>query len=75
MAIWGLRVVATPAVASGTQVVGDFRQAVIGDRQQTSIYMTDSNRDLFERNILTLLAELRAGFGVRAPKAFCTVVA
>ena len=73
--IWGLRVVVNDGITAGTQLVGDFRQAVIGDRQQAAIYMSDSNRDLFERNILTLLAEQRLGFGVAAPKAFCTVVA
>lgn len=75
MSIWGLRVVATEAIASGTQVVGDFSQMVIGDRQQTVMYMSDSNRDLFERNILTLLAEKRCGVGVLRPKAFSTIVA
>jgi HK97 family phage major capsid protein len=73
--MWGLRVIVNDGVPAGTQVVGDFSHALIGDREQASIYMTDSNRDLFERNILTLLAEQRLGFGVDAPKAFCTVVA
>lgn len=73
--IWGMTVVVNDGITAGTQLVGDFRQAVIGDRQQAAIYMSDSNRDLFERNILTLLAEQRLGFGVAAPKAFCTVVA
>lgn len=73
--IWGLNVVVNDGITAGTQLVGDFRWAVIGDRQQAALYMSDSNRDLFERNILTLLAEQRLGFGVAAPKAFCTVVA
>lgn len=75
MSIWGLRVVVTEAVTAGIQVVGDFSQMVIGDRQQTVMYMSDSNRDLFERNILTLLAEKRCGVGVLRPKAFSTIVA
>lgn len=73
--IWGLRVIVNDGITAGTQLVGDFSHALIGDREQAAIYMTDSNRDLFERNILTLLAEQRLGFGVDAPKAFCTVVA
>lgn len=73
--LWGLRVVVSEAVPEGTQVVGDFRQMVIGHTGQIMMYMSDSNRDLFERNILTLLAEREAGVGVLKPKAFCTVVA
>lgn len=73
--LWGLQVVVNDGITAGTQLVGDFRQAAIGDREQAALYMSDSNRDLFERNILTLLAEQRLGFGVLAPKAFCTVVA
>ena len=73
--IWGLRVVVSDGIAAGTILIGDFTYALIGDREQAALYMSDSNRDLFERNILTLLAEQRLGFGVQAPKAFCTVVA
>lgn len=73
--IWGLRVIVNDGITAGTQLVGDFSHALIGDREQAAIYMSDSNRDLFERNILTLLCEQRLGFGVDAPKAFCTVVA
>lgn len=73
--LWGLRVVVSEAVPEGTQVVGDFAQMQIGHTGQIMMYMSDSNRDLFERNILTLLAERMAGVGVLKPKAFCTVVA
>lgn len=73
--LWGLRVVVTPAMTVDTALVGDFSQAVVADRQQGTIYMTDSHNDHFARNILDILAEERLGFGVLDPKAFCTVTA
>ena len=74
-ALWGLRVVVTPAMTENTALVGDFRQAVVADRQQSAIYVTDSHKDWFQRNLLAVLAEERLGFGVLDPDAFCTVTA
>jgi HK97 family phage major capsid protein len=71
--LWGLRVVVTPAMTEGTLLVGDFRQAVVADRQQSAIYVTDSHKDWFARNLLAVLAEERLGFGVLDEDAFCTV--
>lgn len=73
--LWGLRVVVTPAATQNTALVGDFKQAIVADRQQGTIYMTDSHNDHFARNILDILAEERLGFGVLDPAAFCTVTA
>jgi len=75
MNVWGLRPVLTKFVPQGTQVVGDFRHGIIGDRQQASLYFTDSHTDFFVRNILTILAEMRFAFGVQAPKAFTVITA
>lgn len=71
--LWGVPVVEEERQAAGTAWVGDFRELLLFDRQQATIYMTDSNKDYFERNILSLLAELRAGAGVRRPKAFVEI--
>jgi HK97 family phage major capsid protein len=73
--LWGLKVVVTPAMTENTVLVGDFKQAVVADRQQGTIYMTDSHNDHFARNILDILAEERLGFGVLDAEAFCTVTA
>jgi HK97 family phage major capsid protein len=73
--LWGLRVVVTPAMTENTALVGDFRQAVVADRQQSSIYVTDSHKDWFARNLLAVLAEERVGFGVLDVQAFCSVTA
>lgn len=73
--LWGLRVVVTEAMTADTLLVGDFRQAVVADRQQSTIYVSDSHNDWFVRNILAVLAEERLGFGVLDPEGFCTVTA
>jgi HK97 family phage major capsid protein len=73
--LWGLQVVVSEAITENTALVGDFRQAVVADRQQSAIYMTDSHKDWFARNLLAVLAEERLGFGVLDPDAFCTITA
>lgn len=73
--LWGLRVVISEAMTENTALVGDFRQAVVADRMQSTLYVTDSHKDWFARNILAILAEERIGFGVLDPQAFCTVTA
>lgn len=74
-ALWGLRVVVTPAMTENTVLVGDFRQAVVADREQSAVYVTDSHNDWFARNLLAILAEERLALGVLDPDAFCTVTA
>lgn len=68
--LWGLPVIEEEALDANLAFVGDWRQGIIFDREQARIYMTDSNRDLFERNILTLLAEMRAAVAWLRPAAF-----
>lgn len=70
--LWRLPVVETEAIAAGTGIVGDFRRAVIWDREQAAVSISDSHADFFIRNLVAILAELRAAFGVFRPAAFCT---
>lgn len=72
---WGLRAVVTDEIPAGTQLIGDPRYAIIGDRQSAQLYMADQHKDFFVRNLLVVLAEMRAGFGVIAEEAFATVTA
>jgi HK97 family phage major capsid protein len=68
--LWGLRVVAVPDLPAGTAYVGDFNSAVtVFDRGSTDVYLTDSHADNFIRNILLLLAEIRALVTVPEPQA------
>ncbi len=68
--IFGLRIVETEAVEEGTAIVGDFRKAMLWDREQTTVRATQGYEDFFMKNLVAILAELRAAFGVLRPKAF-----
>ncbi|MEV5770089.1 phage major capsid protein [Streptomyces antimycoticus] len=71
--LWGLPVIETEAVPAGTGYVGDFRKAILWDREQATIQMTDSHLDFFVRNLVAILAEMRAAFGVVQPNAFVEI--
>lgn len=71
--LWGLPVTATPAVPKGQPLVGDFSRAQLYLREGVSVLASDSHADFFIRNLNVLLAEMRAGFGVRRPAAFGTI--
>lgn len=68
--VWGMQRVVTEAVPAGTGIVGDFRWAMLWDREQAAVMLSDSHADFFTRNLVAALAELRAGFGVIRPAAF-----
>lgn len=71
--LWGLPVVENEAIPQGTAVVGDWRKAILWDREQASITVTDSHADFFVRNLVAILAEMRAAFGIVQPNAFVEV--
>lgn len=71
--LWGLPVVESEAVAAGTAWCADWRMGVIWDREQASIQVTDSHSDFFVRNLVAILAEMRAAFGVLRPSAFVKI--
>lgn len=68
--IWRKPIIESEGVAAGTALVGDFSKAVLWDREQTSISITDSHADFFIRNLVAILAEERVAFGVTRPTAF-----
>lgn len=68
--LWGVPILETEAIPAGTSLLGDFSKAVLWDREQTTVTMTDSHADFFIRNMIAVLAEERAAFGVTRPKAF-----
>ncbi|MGW4300421.1 phage major capsid protein [Streptomyces sp. NPDC004646] len=71
--LWNLPVIETEAVQAGTAYVGDFRKAVLWDREQATVQVTDSHLDFFVRNLVAILAEMRAAFGVLQPSAFVEI--
>lgn len=70
--LWGLPRIESEAVPAGTGIVANWRWGVIWDREQAGITVTDSHEDFFVRNLVAILAEMRAAFGVIRPAAFCT---
>jgi HK97 family phage major capsid protein len=71
--LWNLPVIETEAVPVGTAYVGDWRKAVLWDREQSSITVTDSHADFFVRNMVAILAEMRCAFGILQPNAFVSI--
>lgn len=72
-AIWGLRVVLTPAIASGTTLVGGFQEcAQLFRRQGITVEMTNSNDVDFENGLITVRAEERLALAVFRPGGFGT---
>ena len=63
-------VVENYGLTAGTGYLANWSKAVLWDRQQATISMTDSHADFFVRNLLAVLGELRAAFGVVKPKSF-----
>jgi len=69
--LWGLPVIATNAIASGTFLVGDFGiGAQIWDREQSSVSVSLEDGTNFQKNMVTILAEERLALTVYRPSAF-----
>ena len=67
--MWRIAVAQTAALTAKTGLVGDLRMAAtLWDRSQLEIRVGEPN-DLFLRNALAILAELRAAFAVVRPSA------
>lgn len=73
--LWGLNVVVSEGITENTALVGDFRQSVLWEREGVSLMVSDQHADFFTRNLLAILAEMRAAFGTLDPQAYCTVTA
>lgn len=71
--LWGLPRIESEAMPEGTAIVADWRQAILYDREQASINVTDSHADFFIRNLVAILAELRAAFHIQRPAAFVEI--
>ena len=71
--LWGVPIVESEAIAEGTTLLANFRKAVIWDRERASIQVSDSHEDFFIRNMVAILAEMRAAFGLIRPSAFIQI--
>lgn len=68
--LWGYPIVESEAIPAGTGVVGDWTKAVLWDREDASVTVSDSHADFFTRNLVAVLGEERVAFAVTRPKAF-----
>lgn len=68
--LWGLPVVESEALTPGVGIVADWRLAVLWRRMAAQILVSDSHLDFFTRNLIAILGEERAAFGVIRPAAF-----
>lgn len=71
--LWGRGVAVTPAIPQGTALVGDMRACILWVREGTQILASDSHADFFIRNLVAVLAENRAAFGIPYPQALAEV--
>lgn len=70
--LWGLPVWTTPAMTAGNFLVGDFTQAAtLWNRQGMTVELFEQDSDNVQKNLVTIRAERRLGFGVERAKALC----
>lgn len=71
MKVWRVPVVETQALAAGTAIVGSWKiGATLWDRMQAEVRVSENVGNQFIQNLITILCELRAAFGVIRPLAF-----
>jgi HK97 family phage major capsid protein len=71
--LWGVPVVTSPSLAAGTALVLDPQQTALLQRQQVTMAASREDGANFTTNMVTILAELRAGLAVFAPAAVLKV--
>lgn len=71
--LWRTPLVEVPGLNDDTVLLGDFTTAVLWDRQDATITATDSHADFFVRNLVAILAEARAAFGLLDPALIARV--
>ncbi len=67
--LWGYPVAKCHAMLAGHAFLGNFARCYLWMREGITITVTDSHSDFFVRNIVAILAEFRAAFGVTKPNA------
>lgn len=67
--LWNSVVVTSSSVPQGTGITIDPAFVTVLDREQLSVVISNSHADFFVRNLVAILAELRAGLEVLDPTA------
>ncbi|WP_296125569.1 phage major capsid protein [Pseudomonas sp. Ga0074129] len=73
--LWGVPVVTTPSLATGTTLVLDAGQVALLDRENVTVMASREDGTNFTTNMVTLLAEMRAGLAVFSAGAVLKIVA
>lgn len=68
--LWGVPVAQSFFLTQGTGWLANWRKMVVWDREDASISTSDSHADFFIRNMIAVLAEMRAAMGIIRPSAF-----
>ncbi|MBS7423896.1 phage major capsid protein [Pseudomonas syringae] len=67
--LWGTPVVVTMGMPEGKALILDTTTTALLDRQEVTVEASRMDGDNFRRNLVTILAELRAGLAVYAPSS------
>jgi HK97 family phage major capsid protein len=71
--LWGRPVVSGPQFVEDQPVVADWRTVEFYLREGVQVLASDSHADFFIRNLVAILAEMRAAVVVPQPEAICEV--
>lgn len=71
--LWGVPVITTASLAVGTALVLDASQCALLERQEVTVMASREDASNFTTNMVTVLAELRAGLAVFSPGAVLSV--
>lgn len=70
---WGKPVVPTIAVPEGVTISAEWARILLLIREAVKVLASDSHKDWFFRNLIALLAELRAVLIVMRPQCICEI--
>jgi hypothetical protein len=71
MRVWRVPVIETQVLAAGTAITGAWKLgATLWDRMEADVRTSENVGSQFIQNLITVLAELRAAFGVPRPLCF-----
>jgi HK97 family phage major capsid protein len=71
--LWGLPVIESEVIPQGTAYTGNLKRMMLWDRERPTTRITDSHSDFFTHNLIAILTELRAAFGVLRPAAIVKI--
>jgi len=73
--IWGIPVAVNPAMTDNHIVVGSFKgcASLVGKAEGVTVESTNTDTDDFQRNLMTLRAEVREVIAVRQPSGFINI--